>query len=35
MENKATRDAYGDGLVALAEKRGDLIVLEADLAADS
>ncbi len=33
MENKATRDAYGDGLVALAEKRGDLIVLEADLAA--
>ncbi len=33
MENKATRDAYGDGLVALAEKRDDLIVLEADLAA--
>ncbi len=33
MENKATRDAYGVGLVALAEKRGDLIVLEADLAA--
>ncbi len=33
MENKATRDAYGDGLVALAEKRGDLIVLEAGLAA--
>lgn len=33
MENKATRDAYGDGLVALAEKRSDLIVLEADLAA--
>lgn len=33
MENKATRDAYGDGLVALAEKREDLIVLEADLAA--
>lgn len=33
MENKATRDAYGNGLVALAEKRPDLIVLEADLAA--
>lgn len=33
MENKATRDAYGDGLVALAEKRGDLIVLDADLSA--
>ncbi|MDE7361803.1 MAG: transketolase family protein [Oscillospiraceae bacterium] len=33
MDNKATRDAYGDGLVALAEKRSDLIVLEADLAA--
>lgn len=33
MENKATREAYGDGLVALAEKRDDLIVLEADLAA--
>ncbi len=33
MENKATREAYGDGLVALAEKREDLIVLEADLAA--
>ncbi|MCM1166110.1 MAG: transketolase family protein [Lachnospiraceae bacterium] len=33
MEKKATREAYGDGLVALAEKRGDLIVLEADLAA--
>lgn len=33
MDKKATREAYGDGLVALAEKRGDLIVLEADLAA--
>ena len=33
MDNKASRDAYGDGVVALAEKRGDLIVLEADLAA--
>ena len=33
MENKATRDAYGDGLVALAEKREDLIVLDADLSA--
>lgn len=33
MDKKATRDAYGDGLVALAEKRPDLIVLEADLAA--
>lgn len=33
MDKKATRDAYGDGLVALAEKREDLIVLEADLAA--
>ena len=33
MDKKATREAYGEGLVALAEKREDLIVLEADLAA--
>lgn len=33
MDNKATREAYGDGLVALAEKREDLIVLDADLSA--
>lgn len=33
MDNKATRDAYGDGLTALAEKREDLIVLDADLSA--
>ena len=33
MENKATRDAYGEGLCALAEVRGDLLVLDADLAA--
>lgn len=33
MDNKATREAYGDGLTALAEKREDLIVLDADLSA--
>lgn len=31
MNNKATREGYGDGLCALAEKRPDLIVLDADL----
>ena len=33
MENKATREGYGDGLVELAEIRPDLVVLDADLAA--
>ena len=33
MEKKATRDSYGEALVMLAEKRPDLIVLDADLAA--
>jgi len=33
MEKKATRESYGEGLVMLAEKRPDLIVLDADLAA--
>lgn len=33
MESKATREGYGNGLVALAEIRPDLIVLDADLAA--
>ena len=33
MDKKATRDAYGEGLCALAEVRGDLLVLDADLAA--
>lgn len=33
MENKATREGYGDGLIALAEMRPDLVVLDADLAA--
>lgn len=33
MEKKATRDAYGEGLCALAEVRSDLLVLDADLAA--
>ena len=33
MENKATREGYGDGLIALAEIRPDLVVLDADLAA--
>ena len=33
MDKKATRDGYGDGLVALAEVRPDLVVLDADLAA--
>lgn len=31
MDKKATREGYGDGLCALAEKRPDLIVLDADL----
>ncbi len=33
MENKATREGYGEGLCALAEVRPDLMVLDADLAA--
>lgn len=33
MEKKATRDSYGEALVMLAEKRPDLVVLDADLAA--
>ncbi len=33
MEKKATRESYGEALVELAEKRPDLIVLDADLAA--
>lgn len=33
MENKATREGYGDGLCELAEVRPDLVVLDADLAA--
>lgn len=33
MEKIATRDAYGEGLCALAEVRSDLLVLDADLAA--
>ena len=33
MEKKATRESYGEALVMLAEKRSDLIVLDADLAA--
>ena len=31
-EKKATRNAYGDALVALADRYPELIVLEADLA---
>lgn len=33
MDKKATRDSYGEALVMLAEKRPDLVVLDADLAA--
>lgn len=33
MEKKATRESYGEALVQLAEKRSDLVVLDADLAA--
>ncbi len=33
MEKKATRDSYGEALVMLAEKRPDIVVLDADLAA--
>ena len=33
MEKKATRESYGEALVELAQKRPDLIVLDADLAA--
>lgn len=33
MEKKATRESYGEALVMLAEKRPDLVVLDADLAA--
>lgn len=33
MDKKATREGYGDGLVALAEIRPNLVVLDADLAA--
>lgn len=33
MEKKATRESYGEALVMLAEKRSDLVVLDADLAA--
>ena len=33
LYEKATRDSYGEALVMLAEKRPDLIVLDADLAA--
>lgn len=32
MEKQATRDAYGKALVALGQRRDDLIVLDADLA---
>lgn len=32
MEKKATRESYGEALVELAQKRPDLIVLDADLA---
>ena len=35
MDRKATREGYGQGLVELAEKRPDLIVLDADLAAST
>ncbi len=31
MSKIATRDAYGDALVALGKKRGDIVVLDADL----
>ena len=31
-EKKATRNAYGDALVALADRYPQLVVLEADLA---
>ncbi len=31
MEKVATRDAYGDALVALGKKRNDVVVLDADL----
>ena len=33
MEKNATRESYGEALVMLAEKRNDLVVLDADLAA--
>ncbi len=33
MEKKATRESYGEALVELAQKREDLVVLDADLAA--
>ena len=33
MDKKATRESYGEALVMLAEKRKDLVVLDADLAA--
>ncbi|MCH5325266.1 MAG: transketolase family protein [Eubacterium sp.] len=33
MDKKATRESYGEALVMLAEKRNDLVVLDADLAA--
>ena len=33
MDKKATRESYGEALVMLAEKRPDLVVLDADLAA--
>lgn len=33
MDKKATRESYGEALVMLAEKRSDLVVLDADLAA--
>ena len=33
MDKKATRESYGEALVELAEKRPDLVVLDADLAA--
>lgn len=33
MDKKATRESYGEALVMLAEKRDDLVVLDADLAA--
>lgn len=33
MDKKATRDSYGEALVMLAEKRPDIVVLDADLAA--
>ena len=35
MELKSTRDAYGDALVALGEKKKEIVVLDADLSAST